>query len=123
MTDLCSRVAPVRVLATASSCDPTSIPPLLALFSAPDAYRQLRILSKAFAQVYRRHALRQASAQLHVHSAMVSRKLLALTGIGCRHLAYGFLKASQTSRGWKTCCPHARGEHVYFSGVCMTFVQ
>ena len=37
MTDRCSLEAPMRVLATASSWDPTSIPPLLALFNAPDA--------------------------------------------------------------------------------------
>ena len=37
MTDLCNRWAAVRVLLTARSCAPTSIPPLLALFSAPAA--------------------------------------------------------------------------------------
>lgn len=40
MTDRCSLVAPVRVVATASSWDPTSIPPLLALFNASDTCAQ-----------------------------------------------------------------------------------
>ena len=54
MTDLCSLAAPTKVLATACSCAPTNIPPLLALLSAPDACTKHGVVMHAALRLYQK---------------------------------------------------------------------